>query len=323
MEAGLVYLKGFSYAEWWDYLIEVNTSDGSARIIREYWVSGDGLNESTDYQPSLQDHNGRWFAGTLQAPENGEYPPSSTYPDGATCRVICAILENGEPVNLTPDPLLEPLLHKRPRWVADDSEIWFLARRRDVDGEMVPGSLGFYRMGVEISGGAIQVVFPPIMVANSPVWEDDSMDFNRVDFDVAPDGSKIIYWDYIGGPEGDRGIFEFDVWAGTNTFVGYGSPYGLDYNVPQYAVVGTQPEALYRHELSDGSYSVLVESGRKSSVGGGAAFSPSGEQVAYVLGKSVRGDYYMSLMFITSDGATDLGDMFTLDKLWVLDWFSD
>ena len=322
VEAGLVYLFGYSYAENWHYLIEVNTGDGSARIVREFWQ----LPTSGFHQPSSHDHNGRWFAVDMLAPEDGEYPASSIRTVPMTCRAIYAMPENGEPIKLTSDPLLETLtFHSsaRPRWVAGDSEIWFIARRLYADGEPVPGSLGFYKMGVEFSGGTIQVVSSPTMVANSPVFEADytrdPADVPWRLFDVLENGSRVIYLDEH--ETSSRAIFEFDVAAGTHTYIAGSDLLSLDYNAHQDAVVGVVAGAgVGRYDLADGSYSVLVASDRKTNANEGV-FSPSGDQVAYVVGKSVRGDPYMSLKFITSDGATDLGDMFTMDNLWILDWF--
>ena len=330
LEGGLVYFEDYD----WVYELDMDTQ--SLRPLFEInWEFYNYYN--TNHTPSDLNHpisldrNGRWFLVETEVPEDGHYPTTEWRSDLINRRSIFAVNEDGVAFRLIQDPDIEPCniyAATAPRWVNNDTEVWFLARELDADGEIVPDKYGVYHVGIEILPDGNVSVTDPEIVPFSPILEITTAESGNayamyVQIDVSPDGNSLFYTRALSFANPPIPLFRKDLNInGEETLIYPVQDFwiSVEYSPEEDAILGKSELGLTRVQ-GDGANPIPLATGdRRTQIGNAAVWSPSGGQVLHSASKTVKGKSVGVLKVITSDDGSDVEEVLEMSGI-PLGWF--
>lgn len=236
-----------------------------------------------------------------------------SYPNGEVRRELFAVREDGDEnvaVQLTDQPDLEPLLvgGSVPRWGIGDVEVSWIARRWDLDAEIVLEG-GIYSAGIEFDGdgnviGLAGQPTAPLVAGDLVVDQNGYLRPEQRSHDWSPDGNQIVY-DFASGFDqrqlgiadvigGDRSIIPTDRVAALPVWSPDGSKIAFQGGAGRSTINTINP---------DGSGEKTIVRSTPRTGAGTPVWSPTGEHVIYIFfSGSVFDDARFDLYRVTAKG---------------------
>ena len=259
-------------------------------------------------EPSRDLHNAqRWFLQLRKFVDE-------RYPNGEVRRELFAVREDGDEdfaVQLTDQPDLQPLpAGGFVRWGIGDVEVSWIARRWDLDTEIVlvlEG--GIYSAGIEFDGndnviGLTGQPTAPLVAGDLVVDQNGDLRPEQRSHDWSPDGNQIVYAFARGFDRGQLGIA--DLIGGDTSIIPTDRVATLPVWSPDGSKIAFQSGAGNSNIATinpDGSGEKIIVRRTPRTGAGTPIWSPTGEHVIYIFfSGSVFDDARFDLYRVTAKG---------------------